>query len=142
MIEKSVLLPLDPVAAFQLFTGRVAEWWPVSHRPSKDSSSVLHLEASGRFFERAADGREFELGRVVEWEDPHRLVLDFYMGSTVDRPTSVEVTFVPEADGTRVQVRHRAKPESEELWTSRAAVFEKSWASVLSSLVTVVLPSR
>ncbi len=80
------------------------------------------------------DGREIELGRVLAWEPPHRLALDFYMGTSVAQPTALEVTFTSENDGTRVTVRHRAKPESENLWTLRAPVFERSWEAVLAAL--------
>lgn len=134
MIDKSVRLECAPDAAFRLFTERVSEWWPKTHRLTRDPESTLFLEPAGRFWERATDGREGELGRVTEWDPPHRLVLDFYMGTNPAQPTLVEVRFAPEGSGTRVSVHHRAKPESEALWTGRASVFERSWSSVLSAL--------
>lgn len=134
MIEKSVWLRCPAGEAFTLFTERVSEWWPKTHRLTKDPDSQLHLEADGRFWERSQDGREAELGRVLAWEPPHRLLLDFYMGTSAARPTAVEVTFTPEENGTRVTVHHRAKPESEELWNLRAPVFENSWIAVLAAL--------
>jgi len=135
MIQKSVLLRCSPIEAFHLFTTRISEWWPLTHRPSKDPHSELVLEASGRFHERAADGRDIDLGRVVEWDPPRRLMLDFYMGTSADQPTAVEILFVPEGEATRVTVYHRSKPESAHLWTRRVGVFENSWQSVLQSLV-------
>jgi uncharacterized protein YndB with AHSA1/START domain len=135
MIEKWVLLRCSPEAAFKLFTDRVSDWWPPSHRLTKDAESQLFLGPDGRFWERAGDGREMELGRVLRWEPPFRLTLDFYLGSSVARPTFVEVTFTAEGDGTRVTVHHRANPQSEELWALRAPVFEKSWDAVLAALV-------
>lgn len=143
MIQKSVYLRCAPVQAFELFTQRTSEWWPVSHRPAQDPHSEVVLEHAGRFFERARDGREIELGRVVAWNPPHRLALDFFMGTGPRQPTSVEVTFTPENQGTRVTVSHQARPESQDLWDQRVAVFEKSWDAVLGPLtkvVTSVLP--
>lgn len=134
MIRKSILLHCPPGKAFQLFTESISEWWPKTHRLTKDPESRLFLEGAGRFFERGRDGREMELGRVLEWDPPHRLTLDFYMGTNADQPTAVEVTFTPEPEGTRVEVRHRPKPESEELWNRRAPLFEKSWEAVLAAL--------
>ena len=134
MILKSVLLRLPPEEAFRLFTERISAWWPDSHRPSKDPASELFLEAGGRFWEKARDGREFELGHVVSWEPPHRLTVDFYIGTNAAQPTALEVIFAAEDEGTRVTVHHRAKPESEELWTRRAPVFERSWEAVLAAL--------
>lgn len=143
MIQKSAYLRCPPEQAFQIFTERISEWWPLSHRPAKDPLSELVLERAGRFCERASDGREIELGRVVAWEPPHRLALDFFVGTGPRQPTSVEVTFTPENQGTRVIVRHQARPESHDLWDQRVAVFERSWEAVLGSFsrsVTGVLP--
>lgn len=134
MIQKSVLLALPPVQAFDLFTARISEWWPPAHRPSKDPQSTVLLEPAGRFWELAGDGREFDLGRVLEWDPPHRLMLDFYLGTSAAQPTAVEVTFTAEDTGTRVEVRHKPKPESESLWTQRAPVYERSWQAVLQAL--------
>ncbi len=134
MIEKSVLLACPPEKAFQLFTAQVTEWWPKTHRLTRDPESQLFLEPSGRFWERARDGREMDLGRVRAWEPPHRLALDFYMGTNPAQPTSVEVTFTPEDQGTRVSVHHRPLPESQELWQQRAPVFQRSWEAVLQAL--------
>jgi uncharacterized protein YndB with AHSA1/START domain len=135
VIRKSILLhcPLDE--AFRLFTARISEWWPKTHRLTKDPDSELFLEPDGRFWERARDGREIELGRVLAWEPPHRLALDFYLGTNPNQPTALEVTFASELEGTRVTIHHRSKPESEELWTLRAPVFEKSWEAVLAALL-------
>jgi len=136
MIEKSVLLRCSPEEAFQLFTTRVSEWWPHTHRMVKDPSSEMFLEETGRFWVRDSDGREVDLGRVLKWDPPHRLAMDFYVGTNAAQPTAVEVTFTPEAEGTRVAVHHRAKPESEDLWSQRAPVFERSWQAVLEALAT------
>ena len=145
MIQKSILLRCPPDEAFHLFTVRISEWWPKTHRLTKDPESELFLEPAGRFWERSREGREIELGRVLTWEPPHRLALDFYIGTNVAQPTALEVTFTSENEGTRVTVHHRSKPESEDLWTLRAPVFERSWEAVLAALasaVTAMLPWR
>lgn len=134
MIRKSVVLPCPPEEAFKLFTARISEWWPPTHRLTKDPESELFLTPAGRFWERARDGREAELGRVQVWEPPHRLALDFYMGTSAAQPTALEVTFVAENNGTRVTVLHQPLPESQDLWNLRAPTFERSWDAVLSAL--------
>jgi len=135
MIEKSVVLNCPVHEAFDLFTRRVSEWWPQSHRLTKDPQSQLFMEPEGRFWERSLDGRELELGRVLSWEPPHRITLDFYLGTGAIQPTAVEVTFTPEDGRTRVAVVHRAKPDSQDVFALRAAVFDKSWDAVLAALV-------
>ncbi len=134
MIDKSVLLPLDPDAAFTLFTSRIGEWWPADRRHLKDPDSQLHLLPTGRFYERASDGTELDLGRVIAWEAPHRLLLAFYVGTDMAHPTEVEVRFTPEGDGTRVGIRHNPTDRSAELWHQRAPAYERSWQIVLAAL--------
>jgi uncharacterized protein YndB with AHSA1/START domain len=134
MITKSVALPLSVPQAFTLFTAQISAWWPADRRHTDDAESTLHLEATGRFFERTRDGREVDLGRVLEWQAPERIVLDFYIATGPAHPTQVEVTFTPETDGTRVTVTHMPKPESEALWRERAPRYERSWEIVLAAL--------
>lgn len=134
MILKSVILPLPPAPAFSLFTEKISQWWPASRRHTQDPESEIRLLASGRFWERARTGHEVELGRVRVWEPPHRLVLDFYVGTDEQHPTEVQVTFTAEAEGTRVSVEHRSTAASQELWDLRAPAFGRSWDAVLAAL--------
>ncbi len=134
MIEQSVLLPCPIEWAFALFTDGISDWWPPEHRLTRDPASTVHLQSGGRFFERAADGREMELGRVRVWDAPARLVLDFYLGTGPDRPTEVTVRFEPCDDGTRVCIEHRATPSSIELWGTRSPAYVKNWSAVLAAL--------
>lgn len=138
MIEKSALLSCGIEDAFRLFTQRVSQWWPASHRPSKDPASIISIEPHGRFWELAADGREFDLGHVCQWEPPHRLVLDFYLGTGPAHPTEVTITFAPEDGGTRLSIRHKPLPGAEDLWNSRAPVFARSWDSIIAALTNRV----
>src|SRR5712675_2250754 len=119
MMVKSVVLPLAPIAAFELFTRKIGEWWPADRRHTQDPTSEIFLLQSGRFYERARDGREVELGHVRSWELPHRILFDFFIATGPEKPTEVEVTFTEQDDGTRVTVTHRPKPASEDLWMER-----------------------
>ena len=134
MIDKSVVLPCGPARAFSLFTEQISAWWPADRRHTPDPRSELFLSASGRFWERARDGHEVELGRVRVWNPPHGLVLDFYVGTDAAHPTEVEVRFIPEGEGTRVAVTHRPTALSKDMWERRAPRFERSWDVVLAAL--------
>jgi hypothetical protein len=134
MIVKSVLLPLAPVAAFELFTKNAGEWWPADRRHTKDPASEIFLLETGRFYERARDGHEVELGVIRSWDKPKRLLIDFFIATGPDFPTEVEVIFTGEAGGTRVTVNHRPKAVSEALWPERASRYEQSWSAVLAAL--------
>ena len=134
MMVKSVVLPLAPPAAFALFTQKIAQWWPADRRHTQDPASEIFLLPSGRFYERARDGQEVELGHVRAWELPSRILLDFFIATGPDKPTEVEITFTAQDGGTRVTVTHRPKTESEALWTERAPRYERSWEVVLAAL--------
>jgi len=134
MIVKSVMLPLAPPAAFELFTRKISLWWPEDRRHTQDPASEIFLLADGRFYERARDGREVELGHVRAWDSPSRILFDFFIATGPEKPTEVEITFDADAGGTRVTVTHRPKPSSEALWTERAPRYARSWDVVLAAL--------
>lgn len=134
MIHKSIVLSLTPAQAFELFTREISQWWPPERRHLNDANSQLFLLQSGRFYERASDGTELDLGRVRLWEAPHRIVLDFFMGTDAAHPTEVEIRFDAEGDGTRVSVNHRPREGSAGMWDKRAAIFGRSWDVVLAAL--------
>ena len=138
MISKSVLLPLPPAQAFELFTAQIDQWWPRDRRHLNDENSELFLLESGRFYERSRDGAELELGRVRLWKSPHRVVLDFFVGTDAGHPTEVDIRFEAAAEGTRVSVSHRSSESSAELWDKRAPIFGRSWDAVLSALRAAV----
>jgi pyruvate carboxylase len=142
MITKTVQLACDAKRAFEIFTEQASAWWPPARRHTSDPHSSIAMLQTGRFWERASDGREVELGVVREWRPGERLVLDFYPGSDADHPTQVTVRFEANGDGTRVTIEHRPLAASEAIWNQRAAKFEQSWAMLLPALAAYVLEHR
>lgn len=134
MIINSVLLHMDQPTAFTFVTGRISDWWPPERRHTGDTDSRIFLLASGRFYERASDGREVDLGKVTLWNEPHVVVLDFFIATGPNHPTEVEIRFEMEGAATRVSVVHRPKPESDHLWDERSQRYAASWSIVLASL--------
>ena len=137
---KSVVLPLAPAAAFDLFTQKIGEWWPADRRHTQDPASQIFMLDSGRFYERASDGREVELGQVRSFDPPSRILLDFFVATGPDKPTEVEIVFAALGTGTQVTVTHRPKLVSEALWTERAPRYERSWDVVLAALSQAAAP--
>ena len=106
-IRKTVLVDFTPEEAFELFTARIASWWPVrTHSYGGDDVKNVVLEpgVGGRLYEVTADGEQ-DWGSVLAWEPPNRLLLDWQIGEA--RGTEVEVTFAPEGPGSRVVLEHR-----------------------------------
>jgi uncharacterized protein YndB with AHSA1/START domain len=113
-VRKSVRVNAPPECAFEVFTAGIGRWWPKSHHicPGELESHVIEPRVGGRWFERSTDGVECEVGRVVVWEPPSRLVLCWQLTNEwkfdPDLVTEVDVRFIPEGkDATRVELEHR-----------------------------------
>jgi uncharacterized protein YndB with AHSA1/START domain len=133
MIEKSVRLACTPERAFELLTERAGAWWPPERRHTTDPHSVIRIEASGRFYERASDGTEVELGVVRVFSPPERLVLDWFPGTGPARPTHVEIVLRADDEGTLVRLTHREGPFSAPEYAAKAAAYQRSWTLVLEA---------
>jgi len=75
-------------------------------------TAVIDPRVGGaRWFERGVDGSECDWGRVVAWEPGRRLVLTWELDANWQHDpklhTEVEVQFVPDGPGTRVDLEHR-----------------------------------
>ena len=115
-VSISVLVPLEPGAAFELFTDRFADWWPRDSHHISDADPVdvfLEPREGGRWYERGGDGRECEWGHVKAIERPERILLawqltpEWIFDPDPSKATEVEVTFIAEEGGTRVTLEHR-----------------------------------
>jgi uncharacterized protein YndB with AHSA1/START domain len=106
-IRKTVLVDFTPEEAFDLFTARIASWWPVgthSYGGDKVTNVVVEPKIGGRVYEVTPDGEQ-DWASVLAWEPPGRFVLDWQIGDASG--TEVEVTFEPEGPGSRVVLEHR-----------------------------------
>jgi uncharacterized protein YndB with AHSA1/START domain len=133
MIRKRILLACGPERAFALFTEHAGQWWPAGRRHTQDAASVIRIEAAGRFFERAGDGTEVELGRVRAFEPARRLLFDWYPGTGRANPTQVEVLFEAVDGGTSVVVLHGPGEAGPEAFARSAPVYDRSWDLVLAA---------
>ena len=115
-VTHSVLVPLSPEAAFELFTTRFGDWWPKDSHHIADAPAaevLIEPREGGRWFERAEDGSECDWGYVREIDPPDRILLawhltpDWRFDPDPSRATEVEVTFSAEDDHTRVTLEHR-----------------------------------
>lgn len=141
-ITRTITLPCDTERAFLLFTRRISEWWPPERRHTGDPTSVIVLSEEGRFYEQGKDGHVVELGAVLAWEAPRRLLLDWYPGTDVAHPTRVEIRFEAEGSFTRVTVEHNPTEASEALFPLRAPRYEASWKLVLDALERAALDNE
>jgi len=109
-------------------------WWPAERRHTKDASSEIRLEAFGRFFERASDGTEVELGAVRAFEPARRLMLDWYPGTGRENPTQVEVTFEAIDTGARITIAHGPGVAGVDAFDRNAPAYDRAWGLVLAAV--------
>jgi uncharacterized protein YndB with AHSA1/START domain len=96
--------------AFDVWTNKIARWWPADHTVSGEDGLDVVLEGrpGGRIFERTAAGTEIDWGEVTVWEPPTRLVYLWHLRRDRADATEVEITFVEQgASKTRVDIEHR-----------------------------------
>lgn len=99
-VEQSVHVDCPPEEAFQLFTGRFADWWPFA------GNCQLEPWPGGKLSEATPHGEEIRLGSITEWDPPRRLAFTWHPDPRRDDDQSVTVDFLVEAGGTRVTLTH------------------------------------
>lgn len=112
-IIHSVHVPVAPARAFELFTQRISEWWPVKCTVGVKPHVSITIEPreNGKWAERDEDGVETQWGRIIAWQPPSRILFGWQLSSEWKHDpsveTEVELTFTATASGTEVRVEHR-----------------------------------
>lgn len=113
-VRKSIFVNAPPGRAFDVFTNGIGQWWPKTHKiggVDELARPVIEPREGGRWYQLGVDGSECEIGKVLAWEPPSRLLLAWQLNPdwSYDRDlvTEVEVTFIAEGSGTRVDLEHR-----------------------------------
>jgi uncharacterized protein YndB with AHSA1/START domain len=112
-VRKSIFVNAPQDHAFEVFTSGIGRWWPKSHKIGDVDLDrpVIEPIAGGRWYQLGVDGSECDIGKVQLWDPPARLVLIWQLTPEFaydpDLITEVEVLFIPESDGTRIDLEHR-----------------------------------
>jgi uncharacterized protein YndB with AHSA1/START domain len=129
--------------AFDVWTARIAQWWPKDHTVSaeEDLTVVLEPRSGGRIFERRSSGIEHDWGQVTIWEPPTRLGYTWHLNRDRSDATEVEIRFVPRGEtATIVEIEHRGWERlgaDGEPWRDRN---RGGWATLLPHFVAAVAP--
>ena len=140
-VRKELVVAATAERAFKVFTDGIDRWWPRQHHigSSPLRREVLEPGVGGRWYGLSEDGTECDVGKVLAWEPPHRLVLAWQITSDwkfdPGFATEVEITFTAEGPGTtRVVLEHRelhryglAEPAYRRAIDSR----ERGWGLIL-----------
>jgi uncharacterized protein YndB with AHSA1/START domain len=142
-VRKTILVRCPVEVAFQVWTERIDQWWPKAHSRSGDLGTQIYLEprAGGRLYERTPDGTEYVWGEVLVWEPPRHLAYHWYLGSSAEQPTRVDVQFSPHAQsGTQVDITHRGPELIGERWARTQERFVTAWEHVLTAYAAACDP--
>ena len=138
-VVKTVLVAASPDRAFEVFTSRLGDWWPLARYSvdgPKAKGVVLDCRQEGEVVETTGDGSREVWGTVLEWAPPERLVLTWHPGQPADEATRVEVAFVAEGTSTRVTLTHSG-------WEGRGAgaeartSYDSGWNAVLDGFAAL-----
>ncbi len=109
-VVKEVTVPLDPSAAWELFTDRAASWWPLAtHSVGGEGAVTCMFEprVGGRLYETVRDGTQHIWGTILDWQPPTHFAMTWHPGRTPSTEQRLEAWFTPSGDGgTTVRLVH------------------------------------
>jgi len=133
-VIRSIDVSIEPDRAFELFTRRMGEWWPMQGYSIAGEKAVgVRFEdwVGGKVFEVVEDGTEWEWAEVLAWEPPHRLVLAWHPVPEPTVSTELEIRFAPLEEGTRVVLEHRGWERLGDLGVTARVDYDEGWLPVL-----------
>ena len=137
-VEKWVTVNVPVERAFEVFTAEIDTWWPLrTHAVDTEHSETVIMEShvGGRLYERTPSGEEHLWGTVVAWEPPTRIVYSWHPGRGEETAQEVEITFAPEGDSTRVEVRHTGWEKLGDSMEEVVASYDEGWDAVIACYV-------
>lgn len=133
-VRKTVTVDCAVEEAFRIFTADAQSWWPIdSHsiHGTEVKEIVFEEREGGEVFEVSAGGDKGHWATVLSWDPPNRLVLAWNILEREAVATEVEVRFLPEGDGTRVELEHRGWDSVAEEPTEKRDAYDTGWGYVL-----------
>lgn len=143
-ITKVRTVPLPLEAAFELFTRRMGEWWPLAtHSIAGADVTELRFEerVGGRVIEVARDGAECSWAEVLAWNPPNRFVLSWHPSREPTAASTLEVRFTPAGGGTELTLEHTGWEEFGAEAQRLREQYEPGWDFVLRLFEKATTPS-
>jgi len=133
-LRKSVRVERTPAEAFDVFTARLGQWWPLAQysiSQERAKTCVMEPRVGGDLYEVRDDGERCPWGKVLAWEPPHRVVLSWHPGHEPEVAQEVEVRFTAQGSGTLVELEHREWARLGERAREIREGYAEGWTGVL-----------
>ncbi len=134
-IRRSIRVECSVEHAFETFTERIGQWWPLkTHSIGEDSAETAIMEPreGGRLYERMRDGTEAHWATVTVWDPPNRVMLEWQVNPQSPAATEIDVRFVGDGSGTRVDLEHRGWERYGDMAVEARRSYDDDWPMVLS----------
>jgi uncharacterized protein YndB with AHSA1/START domain len=142
-LRKTVAVPLEQARAFELFTARFGEWWPLAtHSVGLDGALRVRFprQAGGPIVETARDGSTSVWGTVTRWDPPAAVCFTWHPGQPESRAGDIEVRFIPDGAGaTLVTLTHSGWGRRADGAAARLG-YDSGWEPVLGAYGAAAAP--
>jgi len=136
-IRRTIDVAVPPERAFELFSGRMHDWWPKEHSISEDPRVGVEIEdhVGGWWGQIGESGSRTQWGKVLAWEPPGRLLLAWQINAEwrydATLITELELTFTPVGTNTLVTLEHRNLERLGESAEKVAEQLRNGWPGVV-----------
>jgi uncharacterized protein YndB with AHSA1/START domain/uncharacterized protein YciI len=128
-IRRELVVELAPQEAFELFTDRIGEWWPLAELSVFGGGTAVAL-TEGKIVETSG-GQTSVWGSVTEWEPGARVAFTWHPGREAETASFVSVSFTPrESDQTLVVLEHSGWEAFDDPAAARRE-YDQGWTMVL-----------
>jgi uncharacterized protein YndB with AHSA1/START domain len=135
-LRKTVVVPVAQTIAFELFTARIEQWWPLAtHSVGLDSAVLVTFpsEVGGSIVETMQDGRTSVWGTVTSWDPPAGIAFTWHPGQPESSAGDIEVRFTPDSSGgTLVELTHSGWERRSDGAEARGG-YDSGWDVVLGA---------
>ncbi len=137
VVRKTVTVDCSVEEAFRIFTTDALSWWPVESHSIHQTVSEIVFEAreGGDVYEVSSSGERGHWATVLEWDPPNRLLLGWNIRKADADGTEVEVRFLEDGVGTRVELEHRGWERLVESAEETRESYDSGWEFVLGKYV-------
>jgi uncharacterized protein YndB with AHSA1/START domain len=129
-IRKQLMLECSREHAFAVFTDGIGEWWPMETHSIGGTTATPRFK-EGKLVEVLGDGSECHWANVVEFDPPHRIVLEWKVNPDAPAATDVEVTFTELEGKTRVELVHTGWEKLGPATDESRSGYHDGWDTVL-----------